>query len=122
MNSGSACQSAPCVLDANSLVRLESLMGPARFLATLETFKQELELRVSLIAEERTDVAEKTRNAHKLVGTSGLMGLLELSEVCQRLEHAAAVVERVDLKPHIDSVMAAARRARRELDLFRPIA
>lgn len=121
MHSGSAHQSTPCVLDPSNLVRLEALLGRAKFLDTLEKFKQELELRVSLIAEEGTDVAEKTRNAHKLVGTSGLMGLLELCEVCERLENAAAAGEHVDLKPHIDSVMAAAQRARRELEL-KPIA
>lgn len=118
MHSASARQSAPCVLDIGKLARLQSLMGPAKFLAALEKFKQELELRVALIAAEGIDVAEKTRNAHKLVGTSGLMGLLELCNVCQHLESAAASGQRVDLKPHIDSITAAAQRARRELEAF----
>lgn len=114
-------QHAPCVLDVDSLARVEALMGPAKFLDTLEKFKQELDLRVSLIAEAGTDIAEKTTNAHKLIGTSGLMGLRELCDVCQRLETAAATGELVDLKPHVDSVTAAAKRARRELELLAPI-
>jgi HPt (histidine-containing phosphotransfer) domain-containing protein len=122
MHSRSARHSDACVLDISKLARLEALMGPAKFLATLEKFKHELDLRVSLIAAKGADDAEKVRNAHKLVGTSGLMGLLELCEACQRLENAAAMGGSVDLQPHIDSVMAAAQRARRELELLQPIA
>lgn len=121
MQSNLATQPEPCVLDVESLSRIETLMGPARFLDTLEKFKQELDLRVSLIAEAGGDVAQTTTNAHKLVGTSGLMGLRELCHVCQRLEVAAAMGQHVDLRPHIESVTQAARRARRELELLAPI-
>jgi hypothetical protein len=109
------------VLDIESLSRIETLMGPEKFINTLEKFKRELDLRVSLIAEVGGDIAETAINAHKLVGTSGLMGLRELCHVCQCLEVAAAMGQHVDLRPHIESVTAAARRARRELELLAPI-
>jgi hypothetical protein len=121
MQSNLASQPAPCVLDIECLSRIEILMGPGKFLNTLEKFKRELDLRVSLIVEAGGDAAETVENAHKLVGTSGLMGLRELCEVCQRLEVAAAAGQHVDLRPHIESVTVAARRARRELELLAPI-
>jgi HPt (histidine-containing phosphotransfer) domain-containing protein len=95
---------------------LESLMGPEKLQRAIEKFKRDLDVRVSAIAEVRTEPSDKSRHAHKLVGTAGLLGLLELSEASKRLELAAG--QHADLEPHIASLLAAAARARSKIETF----
>lgn len=107
------------VLDAGILEQLERFMGRERFLSTLEKFGAELDERVSLITDASTSANDKARNAHKLVGTAGLLGLRELSDTCIRMEAAAASDEPVELQRLIDDVSGAAQRARLEIEAYR---
>jgi HPt (histidine-containing phosphotransfer) domain-containing protein len=103
-----------CVFDANQLAMIESLMGPQKLQQAIEKFKQDLDVRVSAIAEKRTEPSDKSTHAHKLIGTAGILGLLELSEACKRLELAAG--QHADLEPHIAYLLAVAARARSKIE------
>jgi HPt (histidine-containing phosphotransfer) domain-containing protein len=103
-------------LDARNLAMLEALLGRERFLGAIEKFKAELAERIGAIAEERTRATEKGAHAHKLIGTAGIMGLKELAEASRQLE--LAVVQKSDLQHRIATVLAAAERAKIELDVL----
>ena len=102
--------------DARNLQMLESVLGRERFLSAIERFKCELEMRISAITERSTRATEKGAHAHKLVGTAGVMGLRELADASRRLE--LAVVQKGDLQLCVDSLVAAANRARAELEVL----
>lgn len=104
-----------CVLDRGKLADLEALIGKERSAVALGRFKKELVEHIAVIAAPTTAAEEQAARAHKLVGIAGTFGLQELSEQSRIFEEASKSGAN-DLEPLRESLLAAARRAKDELD------
>ncbi|WP_072376563.1 Hpt domain-containing protein [Hyphomicrobium sp. NDB2Meth4] len=109
--------SAP-VLDRGKLAELSALLGKDKFEITIQKFETDLEMRAAKVIAAATSQSDRISHAHKLVGTAGAIGFVELSEESRRLEEALKLGVG-DVDRLIEEFADAAARARAALNGLR---
>ncbi len=91
------------------------MIGREKFAIALTKFRTELESRIRSITNAAAKPEEVGANAHKLVGTAGMLGFKQLSERSSALE-LAICRGATDLAPLVSAVREAADNALTELE------
>ncbi len=82
MNSNSP--DSPPLIDRRFLLAVRRGLGPTRFAQTLDLFEKHGAVMVGVIASD-APLSEKRKNAHRLIGASGNLGLKALAEATRQV-------------------------------------
>lgn len=103
------------VLDYTVFSTIEAMMGREKFKQALAKFQAELRQRVEAICGADAGPDDIRADAHKIVGTAGMMGFRQLSHCASVLEDAVCRGSS-ELSPLVDEVRSAADRALAEIE------